>query len=91
MSQQARYWLLTIPQHEFTPYLPEQLSWLRGQLESGNTTGFVHWQLFAAFKKKTRLAGLKKIFGDSCHAEPSRSEAAELYVFKEDTAIQGTR
>lgn len=92
-SQQARYWLLTIPHADWTQpeILPNGIVWLRGQRERGSDTGYIHWQLFAAFDKKVRLAGVKRIFGNTCHAEPSRSSAAEEYVFKEDTAIEGTR
>lgn len=90
---QARYWLLTIPKNAYQ--LPEQLPagivWLRGQQERGHDTGYEHWQLFATFNKKVRLATVKRTFGNACHAEPSRSAAAEEYVFKEDTAIPGTR
>jgi len=88
---QARYWLLTIPHHEFTPYLPRGVNWIRGQTERGADTGFLHWQLCCGFAKPARLAAVKKIFGDSCHAEKSRSAAADAYVFKEDTAVEGTR
>jgi hypothetical protein len=31
------------------------------------------------------------LFGDSCHAEPSRSEAAEEYCHKENTRVEGTQ
>ena len=41
--------------------------------------------------KQHRLAAIKQIFGQLCHAEPSRSEAAETYVFKENTAVPNTR
>lgn len=94
---QARYWLLTIPQTSagdnpgWRQQLPLNVQWLRGQQERGAETGYVHWQLFAAFSKKVRLGAVKLQFGNECHAEPSRSEAAEQYVFKEDTAIAGTR
>jgi len=88
---QARYWLLTIPHADFTPYLPPQCQSLRGQLESGEGTGYLHWQLVASFKTKVRLAGVKRIFGDTCHAEPSRSAAADAYVWKDETAVEGTR
>lgn len=90
-NQKARYWLLTIPQHEFIPYQPLGITWIRGQLELGSTTGYLHWQLFVAFDKQHRLAGVRRIFGTNCHAEPSRSTAAEDYVFKQDTAVEGTR
>lgn len=87
----ARYWLLTIPHADFLPYKPEQIDWIRGQLERGTNTDYVHWQLVIAFPKQQRLASIKKIFGDTVHAEPTRSAAADEYVFKDDTAILGTR
>lgn len=93
--QQGRYWILTIPAGSWSP--PTELSgrddvvWLRGQREQGTETGFEHWQLFVAFGKKKRLAGVKAVFTNDTHAELSRSEAAESYVFKENTAIAGSR
>lgn len=92
-TAQARYWLLTLHQPEWQPptELPNGMVWLRGQKEQGSNTGAIHWQLFAAYKRAVRLAALKKDFGTTVHAEPSRSEAAEQYVFKEDTAIPNTR
>lgn len=87
---QARYWLLTIPQHAFMPYLPKQVRYLRGQLERGNANQYLHWQLLVLFAQKVRLATVRRIFGEF-HAEPSRSDAANEYVWKDDTAIEGTR
>lgn len=93
MRPQGRYWLLTIPADMFTVYenLPDALQYLRGQREVGNGTGYEHWQLLAVFKKKVRLSGVKRLFGGSAHCELSRSEAADAYVWKEDTAVAGTR
>jgi len=88
-SHQARYWILTIPHHQFTPYLPPGVTYIVGQLELGEG-GFLHWQLVAGFKKPTRLAAIRKLFGD-VHAEITRSEAAEEYVWKEDTRVEGTQ
>jgi len=90
---QARHWLLTIPIDSWTApsVLPRGVVWLRGQQEVGEGTGYAHWQIFASFDKKTRLAGVKAVFAPNAHCEPSRSEAAEAYVFKEDTAVAGTR
>jgi len=88
---QGRYFLLTIPQHEFTPYLPPGVAFIRGQLEAGGTTGYLHWQLLVAFQKKVRPLGVKNVFGQSCHVELSRSEAADDYVWKEDTRVEGTQ
>jgi len=92
-NSQARYWLLTLHQPTWTPpeTLPHGVTWLRGQKEQGSNTGAIHWQLFTAFGRAVRLSAVKKIFGRGVHAEPSRSEAAEEYVFKDDTAIAGTR
>lgn len=88
---QGRYWLLTIPQHDFIPYLPTGVAYLTGQLERGTGTGYLHWQLLCAFSKHVRLAAVKKCFGDSCHAELSRSDAADSYVSKADTRVEGTQ
>lgn len=56
-----------------------------------NHTGYLHWQLVVYYPKKISLAYLKLIFGDEAHAEPSRSAACENYVWKDDTAVIGTR
>jgi len=93
---QARYWILTIPHEHFTPYLPPGVSYIIGQLElgtandNGQRDGYLHWQLVAGFKKPTRLAAIRKLFGDF-HAEITRSEAAEEYVWKEETRVEGTQ
>lgn len=89
-SPQARYWMLTIPHPDFTEYLPPGVSWIKGQVEQGEG-GYLHWQLVCAFPKKVRLSGVKAIFGTTVHAEPTRSDAAEEYVWKEATAVLGTR
>ena len=67
------------------------VAYIRGQLEQGQTTGYLHWQLLCQYPKQVRLSAVKKDFGNSCHAEPSRSEAADEYVWKEETAVAGTR
>lgn len=88
---QATYWLLTIPHHAFTPFLPPTVAYIRGQLESGSESGYIHWQLLVIFTKKCRLRHLKSIFGTTAHAEPSRSAAADAYVWKDETSVPGTR
>lgn len=85
-SPQGRYWLLTIPCHDFMPYLPPGVSFLKGQLEQG-ASGFLHWQLMASFPKKVTCSYVKTIFGTTCHAELSRSSAANEYVWKEDSRV----
>lgn len=81
---------MTIPQHDFLVYQPPGISFIRGQLEHG-AGGFVHWQLLIHCDRSRRLAWVKSVFGRSCHAELSRSDAADAYVWKDDTAVQGTR
>lgn len=81
--------MLTIPHQDFTPYLPPGVRWIRGQLERGSS-GFLHWQVVIAVVKKGSLSTVRGLFGP-CHAELTRSNKAEEYVFKEETAISGTR
>lgn len=88
--RQVTHWILTIPGHCFVPYLPPNIAYIKGQLEQG-AGGFVHWQLYVVFQKKVRLGGVKSVFGEECHAEPTRSSAARDYVWKEDTRIEGTQ
>ena len=90
-SPQARYFLLTIPHNEFMPFLPDDLAYIKGQLERGGETGYLHWQILAAFKKKVSCAKVKSLFGNSCHVEISRSAAANDYVWKEDTRVDNTQ
>lgn len=89
-APQARYWLLTIPHHAFVPFLHPGVAYLRGQLEQG-AGGFLHWQLLVVLAKKATLRAVKDIYGQSAHAEPSRSDAADDYVWKEETRVQGTQ
>jgi len=90
---QARFWILTIPEDEFQPKekCHALVSYVTGQLESGKDSGYRHWQLMVCFSRKQRLGGVKSIFGSKCHAEPTRSAHARDYCRKEDTAVPGTR
>lgn len=91
MAQQGKFWLLTIPHADFLPYLPNVCVYIRGQLESGGTTGYLHWQVLVMFSRKRRLGFVRETFGDRGHYEYARSEAARAYVWKDDTAVIGTR
>jgi len=94
VATQARYWLLTIPRASFDsatfPHdpLPSAIQVVMGQLERG-ASGYEHWQLLVAFTAKKTLAYVKSVFGSQAHCEPTRSAAANEYVFKEDTRIDG--
>lgn len=83
--------MLTIPYHCFVPYLPGGCCYIRGQLERGSDTEYVHWQIYVVADSKCSLAGVKKIFGEGIHAELGRSEACRDYVWKEETRIDGTQ
>lgn len=89
-STQGKYWILTIPVHDFMPYLPEGVEWIKGQMEVGETTDFKHWQLIAGFRKKVRKATVRRTFGPY-HCELTRSQAAEDYVWKDHTHVEGTK
>lgn len=93
-SAQGVYWLLTIPADAWTPpeTCPDDIAYIKGQRERGNTTGYEHWQLLAIFKRSVRVAAVKRVFGGQrVHCELSRSAAADAYVWKDDTSIAGTR
>ena len=83
-TQQARYWLLTIPRDDWTPQLPESAGWLVGQPEIGDS-GYRHHQLLCWFAAKKTLRQVKAAFCTTAHCEASRSSAAEAYVRKEET------
>lgn len=89
---QCRYWMLTIPVNSWNPptTLPSNVAYLKGQQEIG-ASGFHHWQILALFKKKIRRAGVKQAFSQQAHCEPSRSEAANQYVWKEESRVAGTQ
>lgn len=91
--RQGLYWIGTIPEEHFSPDGPWQQSVLycRGQLELGENTAYRHWQIAFNFARKVSLAGVRRIFGEDGHYELTRSTAAESYVWKEQTAIEGTR
>lgn len=90
MRRQGIFWLLTIPQHEFIPYLPPGCQYIIGQLERGEQTGYLHWQVMVAFSAKQSLVGVRRVFGE-VHAELSRSSAANSYCQKVETAVCGTQ
>lgn len=88
-SPQGRFWMLTIPHAQWTPYLPPGVTWVRGQLELGDE-GYLHWQIVICLTNKGRMATVRGIFG-AVHCEPTRSAAADEYVWKDETHVEGTR
>lgn len=91
--QQGVYWLLTIPAADWNPpeELPEGIKYLKGQREIGATTGYNHWQVLVLFEDKKRVTAVKSYFTRTTNCLLSRSIAADAYVWKDDTAVPGTR
>lgn len=90
--RQGRYWLLTIPANLWTPCLPDGVAYCKGQKEKGTQTSYEHWQVLCVTEKKQSINGIKSIFGiPQLHAELSRSDAADAYVWKEETRIEDTQ
>jgi len=80
------------------PWTPEKfyadnddVVWCLGQMELGEG-GFQHYQFVFSTKKKCTVTKVKSFFPSylSPHIEPTRSEAAEAYVTKEDTRVPNT-
>lgn len=89
--RQGLYWILTYSQ-ALCPIQPKLLGnagWIKGQLERGDG-GFLHWQFILGFNQKASLRTIQELY-PGCHAELTRSKAAEEYVWKEDTRIEGTQ
>jgi len=84
---QGNIWIATIPREHWTPCIPPECNYIKGQLERGEQDGYEHWQFVIYFKDPKRLAAVKKIFPVEAHYELTRSAAAEAYVWKEETRI----
>jgi len=88
----SRHYIVTLPAGKtvFAPTtLPDGVSWWKGQLEQGEG-GLLHWQFVVSMTKKCRAAALKKLW-PAAHIELTRSAAAEQYVHKDETAVEGRR
>jgi len=91
-SKQYKYYMLTIAREKFNPPrdLPAGMEFLKGQAECG-AGGFQHWQIVVGFAKYITLTKAKSYFDRSVHLEPTKSAAANDYVWKDDTRIEGTQ
>ena len=89
----GRYWILTIPtlHLEHIPEPRKHLVYLKGQKEEGANTGLIHWQLIAQFDRNVTLGQVKEYFCPQAHCELTRSDAANEYVWKKETRIEGTQ
>lgn len=85
--RQGIYWIITLS-CEICPTAPRllpEICWVKGQQERGDG-GFLHWQFVVGFHQKASLRAVSRLF-PGCHAELTRSSAAETYVWKEDTRV----
>lgn len=97
-TSQGRYWMLTIPvttggwePNSLESGLPDGVHYIKGQEEEGAETGYRHYQVVVYFRRKVRIRAVKSVFGEGVHCEPTRSDAAREYVWKEDTRVAGTQ
>lgn len=87
--RKGRYWMVTIREQDWAPTescITTPIVYVKGQLEQG-AGGYRHWQVYAQSPYAVTLRAVQSHFGGSCHVELSRSKAAEVYVWKEDTRI----
>lgn len=91
-TPQGLYWIGTMPEQSFVPIAPLPLGclYVRGQLETGEGTGYRHWQLLLVLAEKKRLSFVTSTYPGG-HWELSRSDAADAYVWKEQTRVEGTQ
>jgi hypothetical protein len=66
------------------------MSYIKGQAEIG-ATGYKHWQVLAYFKSKKSLTKAKTYFCEQAHMEPTRSNAIEEYVWKQETRVENSQ
>jgi len=94
MPRQARWWIATMPAAAWdissAEDLPQFIKYIKGQREVGENTGFEHYQFVIQCHRPTRLSQLKK-WSPVSHFEPTRSEAALDYVWKEQTRVPDTQ
>lgn len=87
--RQGTWWLLTVPFHEFTPWLPPDAKYISGQLEDSET-GYLHWQFVVCWRVKKSLVATKNILGTFAHCELLLSDAGRKYCHKVETRVAGT-
>jgi len=91
-TPQGRYWRLTIPFDAMPQMvaLKDPLCYIKGQQEIG-AEGYHHWQLVAVSNRKITRAQLKACFVPQANVDLTKSAAYNEYVWKDDTAVPGTR
>jgi hypothetical protein len=90
----CRWWFYTTPEKDFIMPWPfsNNVSYVRGQLEVGDNTGYRHYQCVAHFTKKVRRATARLLFGGvgDCSSVRNLDRALD-YVHKAETSVEGTQ
>ena len=90
----GKYWFITVGAEYFKPVQAmcprRDLTFMKGQREIGENTGFDHWHFSVGFSKEKTMAQVKEYFCKEARCELSRSDAVDEYVWKENTRVEGT-
>jgi hypothetical protein len=93
-AKQARYYILTIKKasgwRPSADVIRDDLVYAKGQEEVGSG-GYEHYQVVVAYSKKVTLSLAKTYFPPCTHLEPTKYQASEDYVWKEETRVAGTQ
>jgi len=89
--RQGIFWIITLScaLQGDPPSLQPEVVWIKGQKELGQG-GFEHWQFIIALGRKGTHRVVQRLY-PGCHSELTRSLAAESYVWKEDTRVEGSQ
>lgn len=84
--------MLTIPVTALPviPLIADPVSYVKGQQEIGEG-GYHHWQLLVITNRKCTIRQVKEHFCNEAHVELTRSEAANDYVWKEESRVPDTQ
>lgn len=105
-AEQGRYFIATVSAkhcddkadawgNKWTPadlfYNYDEVVWVYGQQEKGETNDYLHYQFVFAVEKKITITKALKLFGKiNPHLELTKSAKATEYVRKEDTKVIGS-
>ena len=91
----GKYWFITVGDEYFKPVRAmcprRDLTFMMGQLEIGEETGYKHWHFSVGFSKEKTMQQCKEYFCREAKCLLSRSDAVDKYVWKEQTRVEGTQ
>lgn len=86
----SHWYIATVAKDSWNPpsELPDGISYIKGQLERGESTDYEHWQLVFHTNRKSRRPTAQRLLGiTGSFCEPTRSAAARDYVWKDATSL----